>query len=148
MDSDGTHKPIYILKMLRYISNGYDIISTTRFKKKNSLRDWSFLRKKLTIIRYLLVNILLGTKLDSSGAYRCYNLKRIQYRHFFISKNNSYFFLIESLFFFEKLNYKIKEFPVTLRKRVYESSKIRLKDILNSFKSLLILFCNKNLKKI
>jgi hypothetical protein len=54
----------------------------------------------------------------------------------FLSKNKSYFFLIESLFFFEKLKYNIKEIPIYLNPRTFDSSKMRVKHILNSFLSL------------
>jgi len=38
-----------------------------------------------------------------------------------LSKNKSYFFLIESLFFFEKLKYNIKEIPIYLNPRTFDS---------------------------
>jgi len=95
MDADGTHDPKKINTMLKILKNkNYDIISTNRFSSKNSIKKWSFYRIFLTKIRYYLVKILLNTNLDSSGNFRCYNLKTIKNEHFFLSKNKSYFFLI------------------------------------------------------
>ena len=138
MDADLTHNPLYIKKMLRIIKNkNFSIINTSRFILNNSIQDWPILRKLLTKFRYYLVKIILGTKLDSSGGFRCYNLSQIKRKHFFISKNNSYFFLIESLFFFEKKNYKIFEISLTLPFRLYGSSKMNIKDIFSSFVNLI-----------
>ena len=92
MDADGTHNPNKIYSMLKIMkSRKYDIISTNRFAIKNSIDNWSFYRIFLTKFRYYLVRILLGTKLDSSGNFRIYNLKKVKKKHLFISKNNSYF---------------------------------------------------------
>ena len=46
---------------------------------------------------------------------------------------------IQSLFYFEKLNYKIKEIPIILNSRTYEKSKMKLKHIFLSFVDLFIL---------
>jgi len=143
MDADGTHDPKKINKMIKIIkSNNYDIISTNRFTKKNSIIKWSLYRIFLTKIRYYLVKILLQTNLDSSGNFRCYNLRTIRKEHLFLSKNKSYFFLIESLFFLEKLKYKIAEIDITLHPRTFDKSKMKLKHIVSSFIDLLKLRIN------
>lgn len=133
MDADGTHNPKKINTMLKIIkSKKYDIISTNRFAIKNSIDDWSFFRIFLTKLRYNLVSILLGTKLDSSGNFRMFNLDKIKKKYLIKSKNNSYFYLIESLFYLEKINYKIYEIPIKLHPRTFDRSKMRLKHIMQS----------------
>ncbi len=136
MDSDGTHNPINIRKMLNIInSKNFDIINTNRFLIKESLQDWPFARKTITYLRYYLVKFILNTSFDSSGGFRCYNIRNISKSHFSLAKNLNYFFLIESLFFFERLNYKIYEIPNKLRFRSANKSKMKIKHILES------LFC-------
>jgi dolichol-phosphate mannosyltransferase len=146
MDADGTHDPIKINKMLRILKDkNYDIITTNRFFSKNSIKKWSFYRIFLTKVRYYLVKILLQTSIDSSGNFRCYNLKTIKNEHLFLSKNKSYFFLIESLFYLERLKYKISEISITLHPRTFDKSKMKLKHILISLMDLLKLrFSNLN----
>jgi dolichol-phosphate mannosyltransferase len=136
IDADGTHDPLLINKMLKVTlkkSNNYDIINTNRFLKKYSLADWPIGRKLITILRFVLVKLLLGTKLDSSGGFRFYNLNTINPKDFFYSKDINYFYLIESLFYFEKKGYSIFELPIKLKFRNYGASKMRL---LHIFKSL------------
>ena len=136
MDADLTHNPIMIKNMLKIISSKkYSIINTSRFIKKNSLEGWPLSRKLLTYIRFYLVKILLSTKFDSSGGFRCYNLKKIKSK-LLLAKNNSYFFLIESLFYLEKSGFKITEISITLPYRLYGSSKMRVRDIIDSLLNL------------
>lgn len=137
MDADRTHNPLEIKNLLKKLKkNKADIIITSRFMTKNSLADWPIIRKFITKIRYYLVKIVLNTNLDSSGGFRCYNLKTIKEKHFKMVNNNSYFFLIESLFYFERLNYKIIETPTKLKYRISGKSKMQIIDIISSLYNL------------
>ncbi len=137
MDADRTHNPMEISKMIKYQKkNNADIIITSRFIKESSLEDWPILRKIITKIRYYLVKIILKTSLDSSGGFRCYNISKIKKKDIFLAENNGYFFLIESLFYLEKLNYKIIEIHSNLKYRSSGQSKMRLIDILSALINL------------
>ena len=143
MDADGTHNPISIKKMLKIIKyKNFDIINTNRFLDNASIQDWPLFRKAITYFRYFLVKILLNTRYDSSGGFRCYNLNKINKSHFLLTKNKNYFFLIESLFFFEKLNYSIFEISNKLKFRSANQSKMKFYHILESLLSLLRLRFN------
>ena len=133
MDADRTHNPLEIKNLLKKLKiNKADIIITSRFMNKNSLADWPVLRKYITKIRFYLVKLMLNTNLDSSGGFRCYNLKTIKKQDLKLAENDGYFFLIESLFYFQKLKYKIIEIPAKLKFRVAGQSKMRIIDILSS----------------
>ena len=138
MDADGTHNPKNISKMLKLIKyKNFEIINTNRFLDKKSLKDWPLIRKLITFVRYFLVKIILNTNYDSSGGFRCYNLKKIRKNHFFLKKNKNYFFLIESLFIFENFNYKIYEIPNKLKFRSANKSKMKFYHILESLLNLI-----------
>ena len=54
MDCDGTHNPIHIPRMINLIDKkNFDLVSTNRFLKKNSLSDWSLWRKYLTTLKHI-----------------------------------------------------------------------------------------------
>lgn len=138
MDADGTHDVKKIPVFLKLIKlNCFDIISTNRFLLTNSIQKWPLLRIFITKFRYSLVKFLLKSKLDSTGNFRCFNLKKITKSHFFLSKNKSYFFLIESLFYFEKFRYKIKEIPIYLNPRMNDNSKMKISHIVFALCSLI-----------
>ena len=131
MDADGTHKPKYILNLLKYIK-GFDLVSTNRFLKKDCLKEWPIQRRFLTKLRYLLIDLLLNTKQDSSGGFRCYNAKKIKLKDILKAKNNGYSFFWESLYYFNKNKYIIKEIPIYLPYRKVGNSKMTFKDIFGS----------------
>lgn len=54
-----------------------------------------------------------------------------------LTNNNSYFFMIESLFYLEKIGYQIFEIGTFLPFRIYGSSKMRIQDIFMSFFNLI-----------
>ena len=141
IDGDCTHDPKYIVEIIKMLeTKNFDIINTTRFIEKNSLMGWNTLRINLTSFRFKLVSFLLNTKLDSSSGFRGYNLNKIKKEDLLISKNNSYFFLIESLFLLEKRNYKIGEISNKLNARKAGVSKLNFKHFCNATISLIRVF--------
>lgn len=128
MDCDGTHNPRTIKTMFKY-SKKYDLVITSRFKKKEALKDWPFKRILITKLRYILVYFLLGTKLDGSGGFRLYDLKSIKVKDIFRAKDDNYNFFWESTYILER-KYKIYEVPITLPNRTLGLSKMRFKDII------------------
>ena len=139
MDCDGTHDPIYLKKILD-LSKGCDLVITNRFQGKNSLKGWSFYRKFITTFRFLFVKFLFGSDMDTSGAYRCYNVNKIKLKDIMLSKNNSYSFFTESALILWKKNYKIKQLNVSLPKRASGSSKMRYLDLIRGFAYTIYIF--------
>ena len=144
MDCDGTHHPKYIIKMINALKNkDSDIISTNRFIEKNSLNGWSLWRKFLTTLRFKVINKLLNIQFDSSGAFRCYDTKKVKLKDLLEAKNNSYSFFWESTFLLNKKNYKIFEIPIKLPARLTGSSKMEFKDLVFALTYLLIFYLRK-----
>ena len=127
MDADFSHNPKLINKMIK-LRNSYHIIQTNRFKNRNSLKDWPFYRIILTNIRFLLLYVLLDIKYDSSGAFRCYNLQKIKLSTLIKAKHDGYSFFWESMYFFCKKKFKIKELSGVQKYRKKGSSKLSIKE--------------------
>ena len=142
MDADGTHDPKYIPQLIRCNKNN-PIVITNRFLSKNSIIDWPLSRRLLTKIRYHLINYLLDIRYDTSGAYRCYNLNIVKKKDILAAKDNGYSFFWESIFFLNKKKYKIHEIPVDLPYRKIGSSKMKIRDIVNSLFYLSVYFFKK-----
>ena len=142
LDADGTHDPLKIPTMLKFIKN-YEIIITNRFKNKKALKNWHWMRKLLTLLRYYLINFVLEIDFDTSGAFRCYNLRKISLKHLLQAQNNSYSFFWESTHILNKLKYKIKEIPIILPYRKIGISKMNFTDILSALMYLLYYYVKK-----
>ena len=136
MDADGTHNPSYIRKFLYLIKN-YDLITTNRFLNKKSLKEWPLSRVFLTNLRHYIIKFFLGMSIDSSGAFRCYNLKKIKLKDLLLAKDNGYSFFWESIYAIYKKGYSIKEIPIYLPYRTIGSSKMKFKDIFFALKYLI-----------
>lgn len=136
MDCDGTHNPKYIPRMLEK-SKLYDIIITSRFKKNNSISGWPWYRKIITILRLYITKIVLNINYDTSGAYRCFNCKKISLKEFQDIKSNHYDFFFESIYVLHKKNYSIYEVPIDLPFRKLGKSKMEFKHIIIYFLSLI-----------
>jgi dolichol-phosphate mannosyltransferase len=144
MDGDGTHKAKYIKIMLKS-KNSFDMIITSRFIKKNSLKDWPKFRIILTKLRFYLINIMLGIRLDSSGAFRLINTQNINIKDLLLAKDNGYSYFWESLFILYNKNFKILEIPIIMPYRKEGSSKMKITDILNALYYLLIVSLKKKI---
>lgn len=137
MDADGTHDPKYINKFI-HLMKTYNIVSTTRFSSNKSLlNDWPLYRIFLTKARHFLVSFLLNFALDASGAFRCFDLKKVRLKDIMEAKDDGYSFFWESLFILYKKKFKIYEQKIVLPYRSIGRSKMQLYDIYYAFVYLL-----------
>ena len=81
---------------------------------------------------------MLNISYDTSGAYRCYDLKKVKKKDILLAKDNGYSFFWESTYILHKKNYKINDIPVNLPSRKLGSSKMRMTDIVGAFTYLII----------
>ena len=144
MDCDGTHDPVYIRSMFKLIRSS-EIVITNRFLIKNALSGWKLRRIIITKLRYYLIRIFLNSKLDGSGGFRLYDLKKIKLNDILEASDDNYSFFWESIFLLEK-KYKITEIPIKLQARVTGSSKMETKDIFDGFILLLKIFIKHRLR--
>jgi dolichol-phosphate mannosyltransferase len=144
MDCDGTHDPVYIRSMFKLIRSS-EIVITNRFIIKNALFGWDLKRIVITKLRYYLIMLLLNSKLDGSGGFRLYDLKKIKLNDIFKARDNNYSFFWESTFLLEK-KYNIAEIPIRLHARIIGSSKMQFTDVVDGFKLLLKVFIKHRLK--
>ena len=139
MDSDLTHDPKLISQMLKHAPK-YHLVQTNRFMHKNSMASWPIYRRILTWMRYFLLRILLNIKYDSSGAFRCYNFKKMNPNLIFCAKNNSYSFFWETMYIFVKEQYLVKELKMIQNYRKSGDSKIQFKDWIHGFYYLFVIY--------
>ena len=137
MDADGTHDPKYIPKLIENLEN-HPIVITNRFLSNNSLQDWPFNRRVLTTFRYYLINFMLNISYDTSGAFRCYDLKKVKIKDILLAKDNGYSFFWESTYILHRKKYKIREIPGDLPFRKLGNSKMKISDIIGALFYLFI----------
>ena len=131
MDSDFSHSPVYILKLIVHAKTS-DIVLGSRYLQKNSLIEWNLHRKFLTHLGHIFTRLFLGMPYDATGAFRLYRLDRISQKCFHCEKSLGYSFFFESLFLLFKNHYKVTEVPIDLPARTYGTSKMKFSDALYS----------------
>ena len=144
MDADGTHDPKYMKFMIQKLQrSNYDVVTTSRFLKKNSLKNWPLFRIILTTLRHIAISFLLFMPYDASGAFRCINCRKVKLKDLILTKQDSYSYFWESLFILYKKKYKISQIPIQLPYRKLGSSKMQIKDMIFSLYYLMIVFVKK-----
>ena len=144
MDADGTHDPKYMKFMIQKLQrSNYDVVTTSRFLKKNSLKNWPLFRIILTTLRHIAISFLLFMPYDASGAFRCINCRTVKLKDLILTKQDSYSYFWESLFILYKKKYKISQIPIQLPYRKLGSSKMQIKDMIFSLYYLMIVFVKK-----
>jgi dolichol-phosphate mannosyltransferase len=138
MDCDGTHDPKYIPSLIKN-AKFFDLIITSRFKSKNSLKDWPFYRKFLTSLRLHVTKFILNLPYDTSGAFRCFNTNKIKLNDIVSIKSNNYDYFFESIYYLLKKKYLIYEVAINLPFRKLGSSKMNLFHIIQYFYKLLLI---------
>lgn len=139
MDCDFTHPPSYIPVFLKQVEE-CEVVVGSRYMSKESLADWNWYRKFLTHLGHFLTTLLLKMPYDASGAFRVYNLPRIDSLVFSRVRSASYSFFFESLCLLCMNGARVKEIPISLPKRTYGHSKMQLSDIGGSLKKLMALW--------
>ena len=144
MDADGTHDPKYMKFMIQKLQrSNYDVVTTSRFLKKNSLKNWPLFRIILTTLRHIAISFLLFMPYDASGAFRCINCRKVKLKDLILAKQDSYSYFWESLFILYKKKYKISQIPIQLPYRNVGSSKMQITDVIFSLYYLMIVFVKK-----
>ncbi len=85
---------------------------------------------------HFLTTLFLRMRYDATGAFRLYHLSRIPQGLFDLVRSKGYAFFFESLYALHMNGVKIREIPIRLPKRTYGHSKMRLKDVFVSLRTL------------
>jgi len=146
MDCDFTHSPSYITDFVK-LSDKATIVVGSRYLQKDSLSTWNLFRKFLTYLGHFLTVNLLNVPYDASGAFRLYNLEKIDENLFGLILSRGYSFFFESLFILYHNKITVVETPIELPSRTYGTSKMTYKDAWNSLTFLLNLCYRKLFSK-
>jgi dolichol-phosphate mannosyltransferase len=139
MDCDFTHNPSDIPRLMA-AADKCDLVVGSRYRQSGSLPDWNLLRKFLTYVGHALTYFVLRISGDASGAFRLYNLTRIDPEVFERVRSNSYAFFFESLFLLIRNHFVVAEIAIVLPARTYGHSKMTMREATRSARFLFTLW--------
>jgi dolichol-phosphate mannosyltransferase len=126
MDCDGTHPPEYIPEFLAEANASVAVGS--RYLKRNSLDEWTWLRRIMTYGGHTLTRTFLNMPYDASSAYRRYRLKQIPLQLFDLVQARGYGFFFESLYALHVNHFAIHEVGIILPARGSGESKMSFQE--------------------
>ena len=126
MDCDLAHSPEYLPV---FLATEGDVVVGSRFASRESLPGWTLYRKTLTRLGHALTQRLLDMPYDATGAFRCYDLRRVPRAFLSRVRSDSYPFFFESLHLLHRNGLTVTEVPIHLPARTYGESKMRLRDV-------------------
>ena len=143
MDADFSHQPKYLPKMIS-AAKKYDLVLGSRLVRGGGVIGWPKYRYLTSKSANLFSRKLLGLKPhDVTTGFRCYNrnvLKKIDFNGIVCS---GYAFLEELIYLTQKAGFKIGEIPIIFVDRKFGKSKLGIKEILTSAKSIIKLYLEK-----
>jgi dolichol-phosphate mannosyltransferase len=148
LDADNTHPIEVSQKMLTKISDGYDIVISSRYEKDGKQIGVNVLRSTISFLAKILLKKIFSfdNVKDYTSGYRAYSGKVIKKAKNFYGKNfiqeKDFVVQLEILYKLTKFNPKIVEVPLVLRyDKKYGKSKLKI--IKNILKYLHFIFKTK-----
>jgi dolichol-phosphate mannosyltransferase len=130
MDADLSHNPKDILRLIRAIEDGADVVIGSRYVEGGSIPEqWGFYRRLNSSTANALVRYVLGLGAkDCTGGFRAIRSSYLEHVDFTRLKTKGYAFQISLLNALTSLGADIREVPIHFSDRTVGTSKMRLKD--------------------
>nr|MDO8081412.1 polyprenol monophosphomannose synthase [Candidatus Freyarchaeota archaeon] len=137
IDADFSHDPSDIPRILREFENAFDVVIGSRYVGGGGIIGWGFIRRVVSLVANLLVNILLrlGVK-DSTSGFRAYKIEALEVILPYV-RCNGYDFQVEMLQRAKEFGLRLKEIPIVFRERAHGKSKLGRRE-LSSFTKMLL----------
>ncbi|BBM88161.1 polyprenol monophosphomannose synthase [Candidatus Uabimicrobium amorphum] len=148
MDCDFSHDPKYLVRMVE-LSKQYDLVLGSRYVPGGGVDGWSLWRKFISRGGNIYARIFLNLRYkDLTGGFKCYDVKVLRSMNLASLCSQGYTFQVETTYRIHNQGYRIKEFPIVFKDRVYGESKMSFDIAWEAIKILPRLrFYNKREKK-
>jgi dolichol-phosphate mannosyltransferase len=140
MDSDHSHNPHDIPRLVDAVLKGYDLAIGSRYIEGGNIVGWGIYRKMVSkganTLAALILQINRYAK-DVTSGYRAYRVNVLNTIDMSAVKSSGYAFQLDMLVETLRNGFKVVEKPITFVDRVIGESKLGLNDILGFFLTVL-----------
>jgi dolichol-phosphate mannosyltransferase len=135
MDGDGQHDPLYIDDILEFTKGeGADLVIGSRYVKGGGTQGFSPPRREVSRVANYFYRISFdGGISDATSGFRVYSRRAAEYLVKNPPSRGSYAGQVEIVNDLFRAGMKVKEFPITLRRRISGESKLSRADIWDFF---------------
>jgi glycosyltransferase involved in cell wall biosynthesis len=138
MDADGSHAPESLPQLLDAVERGDDVAIGSRRVKGGRVIGWGPHRHLMSWGAMSFSRLLLGMKThDITAGFRCYRRRAIEAILRLPIASSGYAFQEETLYYCEKLGFRIAEVPIIFRDRVRGGSKLSYREVPAFFSTIL-----------
>jgi dolichol-phosphate mannosyltransferase len=125
MDSDFSHDPADLARLLAAVKAGADLALGSRYVSGGGVVDWGLLRRFISEGGSTYARIVLGLKVkDLTGGFKCFRREVLEEIHFDGVRSQGYAFQVELTYRAVRAGFKVVEVPIVFKDRLRGQSKM------------------------
>jgi dolichol-phosphate mannosyltransferase len=125
MDSDFSHDPADLARLLEAVYGGADLALGSRYVRGGGVTDWGMLRRFISEGGSTYARLVLGlTVRDLTGGFKCFRREVLEAIHFDGVRSRGYAFQVELTYRAVQAGFRVVEVPIIFRDRQHGTSKM------------------------
>jgi dolichol-phosphate mannosyltransferase len=125
MDSDFSHDPADLPRLLQAIDEGADLALGSRYVPDGGVMDWGLLRRFVSQGGSTYARLVLGLRVrDLTGGFKCFRREVLEAIHFDGVRSQGYGFQVELTYRAVRAGFHVVEVPIVFRDRRRGQSKM------------------------
>jgi dolichol-phosphate mannosyltransferase len=125
MDSDFSHEPADLARLLGAVHAGADVALGSRYVDGGGVSDWGLLRRFVSEGGSTYARLVLGLSIrDLTGGFKCFRREVLEAIHFDGVRSQGYAFQVELTYRAVQAGFNVVEVPIVFRDREHGQSKM------------------------
>ena len=125
MDSDFSHDPADLARLLDAVRAGADLALGSRYVPGGGVTDWGFVRRLISEGGSTYARWVLGLQVrDLTGGFKCFRPEVLEAIHFDSVRSQGYAFQVELTYRAVRTGFRVVEVPIVFRERERGRSKM------------------------
>jgi dolichol-phosphate mannosyltransferase len=125
MDSDFSHDPADLPRLLQAVYDGADLALGSRYVPGGDVVDWGLLRRFISEGGSTYARLVLGLHVrDLTGGFKCFRRDVLEAIHFDGVRSQGYAFQVELTYRAAQAGFRVVEVPIVFRDRQQGTSKM------------------------
>jgi dolichol-phosphate mannosyltransferase len=125
MDSDFSHDPADLARLLQAVYDGADLALGSRYVPGGGVTEWGLLRRFISEGGSTYARLVLGLRVrDLTGGFKCFRREVLEAIHFDRVRSQGYAFQVELTYRAVQAGFRVVEVPIVFRDRQLGTSKM------------------------
>jgi dolichol-phosphate mannosyltransferase len=125
MDSDFSHDPADLARLLQAVYDGADLALGSRYVAGGGVSDWGLVRRLISEGGSTYARLVLGLRVrDLTGGFKCFRREVLEAVQFDAVRSQGYAFQVELTYRATQAGFRVVEVPIVFRDRQHGTSKM------------------------